>query len=246
VARAFIDQVLAAVREADGVDAPVVGAVEGLYQETARRMVRFRYPESKGGLRQASWQRLLTEFVCGVDAVDRQVWAHLRDRLLADDSSVPVPALPGAGEPSYELSGLADPGLLPGDLDGWPELADLLARDDWQDLADLLDIPVTQPLAGSPGGPEPNRAREPDLDQGGPDPSWLRRLVPDSPRSSAPTPAPRQAPAELSAPDASPPPDRTNTGGIPPGTGRSRSRKRARDEEHQPGSGGKRVARQQE
>jgi hypothetical protein len=98
----------------------------------------------------------------------------------------------------------------------------------------------------SPGGPEPSRAREPGLDQEGPDLSWLRRLVPDHPPSSAPAPTAGQSPAEVSAPQASPTPDRTNIGGIRAGTAWSGRRKRARDEGHQPGSGGERVARQQE
>jgi hypothetical protein len=245
VARAFIDQTLAAVREADGANFPLVGAVERLHEKTAKTMSDFRQPNSKRGPRRAPWQRLLGDFVSGVDATDPQVWEHLRDRLLA-----------GAGGPS----GPAEPGLPPDnpgarpDLTGWAELADVREGDDPQDLADLLDLPMTQPLRGSPGDPEPGRAREPDLDQRGPDQSWLRRLVPDSPPRSAPATAPGQPPATApgqpptgaNAPEASPTPDRAGAGGIPPRMAWGGSRKRARDEGRQAGSGGKRVARQQE
>ncbi|HET9657732.1 MAG TPA: hypothetical protein VFP72_20440, partial [Kineosporiaceae bacterium] len=178
-------------------------------------MTGYRLPRSKKGLLRASWQKLLNDFVSRVDAADPQVWAHLRDRLLAGDSRAPVPARHGTSEPGDQLFWPADPGLLPDDPAGWP------------DLADLLGLPVPQPV----------------VDQDGPDSSWLRRLVPDSGPSSAPTVATGQSPAEVDPPPVSPPPDRTPTdppptGAIPPGTIRGGSRKRARDEGHQPGPDG--------
>jgi hypothetical protein len=263
VARAFIDQTLAAVREADEADTSLVGAVERLHQEAATTMSGFRRPNSQDGPLRVSPERLLGAFVSGIDAADPRVWAHLRDRLLGGDNRAPVPTWPGTGEPS----GLAEPGLLPDDshdwldLADWPDLADLLESDDSQDLAGLLDLPVAQPLRGSPGEPEPSRSREPDLDQRRPDLSWLRRLVPDSPptsapptsapptsapATSAPATAPGQPPAGANVPEASPTPDRAGTGGIPPWMAWGGSRKRTRNEGHQPGSSDKRVARQQE
>ncbi|HET9657749.1 MAG TPA: hypothetical protein VFP72_20525, partial [Kineosporiaceae bacterium] len=256
MARAFIDQTLTAVRETAGADAQVVGSVERLHQTTERAMVRFRNSSSTKGLLRVSWRRVLSGFFSRVDAVDRQVWTHLRDRLLTSGSRAPVPARPGPGEPSGQLPGPADPGLLPDNPDDWPDLADWteladLLEGDWQELADPVDLPLTQPVAGSPGGPEASPAREPALDQGGPDPAWLRRLAPHNQPPSAPAPTAGQPPAPTDAPQASPPPDRTPTdppptAGLPPGVSWGGSRKRTRGEAHQPGSGGKRVPRQQE
>jgi hypothetical protein len=177
VARAFIDQTLTAVRKAEGADTPLVWAVEDLHREMARTMTGLRASRSRNGPQRATWQTLLSDFVCGVDDADPQVWWHLRHRLLA-----------GAGGPS----GRAEPELLPDnpddwlDLADWPELADVLERDGLRDLANQVNQPMTEPGLGWQGGPEPSHAREPDLDQRGPDPAWLRRLVPDSPPSSAP------------------------------------------------------------
>jgi hypothetical protein len=107
VARAFIDQTLAAVkeavrreaagREAAGQDAPVVKSVKSLHQKTAGTMVSFRQSGSRDGPKRVSWRTLLSDFVTRAEAADRQVWWHLRHRLLGDVDGLPAPVPRSAG-----------------------------------------------------------------------------------------------------------------------------------------------------
>ncbi|HET9656456.1 MAG TPA: hypothetical protein VFP72_13955, partial [Kineosporiaceae bacterium] len=168
VARAFIDQTLAAARETMGADARLVSVVESLHAETVPMVSSLRQGSSVVGLMRESWENLLTDFVTGIDSADPGVWVHLRERLRTGNRQAPVPARSDAGE----LSGVADPGLLPDDPNDWPDPNDWLDLADWPDPNDWPDLD-TLPA----GDNRPERA--------GPDPLWLRRLTtPSSPSDS--------------------------------------------------------------